>query len=289
MEEWAYKEGAIQYVGSEIERMAEDLHLSETVTKQALLMYARTLEEEVNFSRLDDISAACLYGAVRSNPQRVGATFRDVASVARIKDSRIHTVSTRVFEELGLKVPPPDPRTTIESACETLDLEEYSDTLVQILDDIDDDGFNLAPTTVAASIVFAGKHLESSSYDVTQKMVADAVGTTEVSLRKQYTEILRRIHEQTDWSIATHRFHTAKHGLAVLEDDLGISKNITANASQRIADSDFSKEGRSLEGIVCAAVYLAAEDAGNPVDVSELIDPIGVTEPTVRKYMRELE
>lgn len=289
MREQDFTTNALRYVGSEIERMAESLDLDEPVTKQALRLYAQAKEDDVTTNRLDDMSAACLYGAIRTHPGRSGGTFKDVAAVARIQDKRILTVSTRVFNELELPVPPPDPETTLETACEKLDIEDESDVLVELLNTFDTDMSDRAPTTIAGSVIFAGTYLEGCSYELTQDEVAEAIGTTAESIRKQYAAVLREAYYSGEFSFVAHRFGSETHGLDVLQTELKLPDTVIDEAETLLdAHPEVVSGLGSREGIVCAAVFSAARSTDDDeLTIADLASVADVSCDTITKYTEE--
>jgi len=286
-----YREAKIRYVASEIERMADDLGLEEQLTTQALRLFKNTIRQDIDGNRLDDTSTACLYGAIRMYPGEAGTTFRDVAAVARIEDSRIQTVSTRIFDDLGLKVPPPDPRPTLEDACEVLGIEDQTDILVEVLDGLNQEVRNKAPTTVAGGVLFAGQYLEACSYEVKQQQASEAVGSTNVSLRSVYRGVLFQVHQNMELRVEEHRFRDFDSAFSIMQEIHNIPDTVRDTAEGRLREHRES-EGSfgSLEGPVCAAVYLSIQETDElQRSVEELTENVGVTKHTVRKYINDME
>lgn len=286
-----YREAKIRYVASEIERMADDLGLGEKRTKDALRLFGNAIKEDIEGNRLDDTSTACLYGAIRMYPEEAGATFRDVAAVARIEDSRIQTVSTRIFKELGLKLPPPNPRPTLEDACESLGIEDQTDILVEVLDGLNQAVRNKAPTTVAGSVLFAGQYLEACSYEVKQQRVSEAVGSTNVSVRSVYRGVLLQVHQNMELRVEEHRFRDFDSAFSIMQEIHNIPDTVRDTAEERLREHRESEGSLgSPEGPVCAAVYLSIQETDElQMTVEELTENVGVTEHTVRKYIGDME
>ncbi|WP_143920349.1 transcription initiation factor IIB family protein [Halorhabdus utahensis] len=286
-----FQTAGVRYVASEIERMGDSLSLSESVVKQALRIYHQIIEEDITYSRLDDLSATCVYATVRLH-QDCGATFRDVAGEARIKDKRLQTVSTRILNEAGVPLPPPRPEITLKRTAEELPIDEEMDILLDIVDSLSGRLENLAPTTIAASTIFAGQYLNDCSYELTQSKVSDVVGPSEVTIRTEYTKILRHIYHETEYTIENHRFEDAEHGIAVLKSEFDLSPAVVAEAKSVLeGHSELVDENSSTEAGVCAAVLEANQrvDDNHPdLTRDDLTDIISVTNHTINEYREVL-
>lgn len=288
-----FRSGGIRYVASEIERMGELLNLSESVIKQGLRIYYQILDQDIQFSRLDDLSAVCVYATVRLHQEESGATFRDVAAEGRIKDSRLQTVSTRILDEAGIPLPPPRPEMTLKSSASDLGIGDEIDILLDIVNSLSGRLENLAPTTIAASTIFAGQFLSDCSYEVTQGRVSDIVGPTEVTIRNEYTKILQHVFEESEYTVDQHRFENADHGLSVLETELDLPQEVVTRAETFLETNPELIAGNgSTEGGVCAAVLEANHrvDNGRPyLSAEHLTDVVKVTTYTIANYREVLE
>lgn len=287
-----FRAGGIRYVASEIERMGDGLGLSESVIKQGLRIYHQILDQDIEFARLDDLSAVCVYATVRLHQEECGATFREVAAEARINDSRLQTVSSRILDEAGIPLPPPRPETTLKTTADELGASDKIEILLDIVDSLSGRLENLAPTTVAASTIFAGQYLSKCSYDVTQSEVSNVVGPTEVTIRNEYTKILKHVYYETGYTIDKHRFEDVKHGISVLETECDLSAAVVAETEAVLdARSELVAGNGSTEAGVCAAVLEAnqrVKDGHPDLSVDDLTDVVHVTNHTVNKYLQTL-
>ncbi|NIC00252.1 transcription initiation factor IIB family protein [Halobacterium sp. R2-5] len=287
-----FRAGGIRYVASEIERMGDSLDLSESVIKQGLRIYHQILEQDIEFARLDDLSALCVYATVRLHQEECGATFREVAAEARIKDSRLQTVSSRILSEAGVPLPPPRPETTLKTTAEELGVSDEIDILLDIVDSLTGRLENLAPTTIAASTIFAGQYLSECSYDVTQSEVSNVVGPTEVTIRNEYTKILKQVYQETEYTIEKHRFEDTEHGISVLKTECSLPPGVVTETEAVLeAHTELVAGNGSTEAGVCAAVLEANQrvDDGRPdLSVDDLTDVVHVTNRTINEYRRTL-
>lgn len=288
-----FRSGGIRYVASEIERIGESLNLSESVIKQALLIYYEILDQDIKYSRLDDLCAVCVYATVRLHPKESGATFRDVAAEARIKESRLQTVSTRILDEAGIQLPPPRPEMTLKSSASDLGIGDEIDILLDIVNSLSGRLENLPPTTIAASTIFAGQYISDCSYEVTQSRVSDIVGPTEMTIRNGYKKILQHIFEESEYTVDQHRFENDDHGLSVLETEFDLPQEVVTRAETFLETNPELTDGNgSTEGGVCAAVLEANHRVNNGrpyLSAEDLTDVVKVTTHTIADYREVLE
>ena len=287
-----FRTGGIRYVASEIERMGNSLDFSESVIKQGLRIYQQILEQDIEFARLDDLSAVCVYATVRLHQEECGATFREVAAEARIKDSRLQTVSSRILSEAGVPLPPPRTATTLKTTAEELGVSDEVEILLDIVDSLSGRLENLAPTTIAAGTIFAGQYLSECSYDVTQSEVSDIVGPSEVTIRNEYTKILEHVYQETEYTIEEHRFEDVGHAISVLETECNLPPAVVTETEAVLeTHSELVAGNGSTEAGVCTAVLEANQrvDDGHPeLSVDDLTDVVHVTGRTINEYRRTL-
>lgn len=280
------REGSIRYVSTEIERMANLLGIDESVTKQALQIFVEVLNSEYSYSHLDDLSAACMYAAVRLRQEPV--TIRDLGAVARVDEKRLSTVSKNVISETGLPVPPQRPEVLVESALEDLGIpEEYHDNVRGLVETASDhpELRNKANTTIVASAIYAGSVLYD--YECSQKEAAKLVDTTDVTIRTNYGIILDQYEEELPRS--KRRFGEFEEAVATLTDDMELPDHVAEQVDARVKLAKHDLEnGVSISGVVLAAVYvtLEQEDGYDELaDVERLEGYAAAGAQTINKYV----
>lgn len=178
------------YATGEIQRIGSSLGLPDSLLKQAKLLFRRIQDgdhtdgEGCQGFDLDVLAATAVYTICR-NHQR-GFTAGDIEQVARAPAKRINRRHSWLSDELGLAVPPPDPRQRLRVVAANAGISDRDTRdALSVLDALDDTLVHKgSPSTVVAGVLY---HVAAGC--VTQAGVADAAGVSSPALRNRLREI----------------------------------------------------------------------------------------------------
>lgn len=292
-----YNTNTIRYIGSEIERMADDLGLSDRVLKDTFELYQSALDAGFDFAKLDDVSTAFVYIVAQSRNE---ATFNQVAEVARIDRNRLHTVATRLVKNLPIEPPVPKTDPLVEQACEDLGIEAYADEIRGIIEDVypgnhpgsaadfPEELLNKAPSSVVAGAIYAGTFVYD--YDKKQADIAEVLPVTRVTIRNVYPLVKK--HMQVEVDRAHRQFDSVDEAFDTLVAELSLSDDVVELADARLtidraADRTKASEAGLVLGAICATMRQHAPES-EAADPATLSGYARVTEQTIEKHARRM-
>ncbi|GAD51607.1 transcription initiation factor B [Halarchaeum acidiphilum MH1-52-1] len=174
----------------EVERMTSALGLPENVGETAGVVYRRALDEDLLRGRsIESVATASVYAAARQ--AGVPRSLDEVATVSRVDRLRVQRAYRQVSRELGLEVPPTDPREYVERYASDLDLPgETARRARELLDGAIEANVHSgkSPTTMAGAAVYAAARL--TNHSVTQAEVSEVANVARVTIRSRYKELL---------------------------------------------------------------------------------------------------
>ena len=177
----------------EIERISSLLNLSESVKKEASLVYRRVVERGLTRGRsIEDFVVASIYIACRR--MKVIRTLNEIMKYTNTKKKKIMNAYKIIINVLNITIPPSDPRDYVIKIGDVLNLEnEIIKDALSIVEKARKTGLTWGkdPGTVAAGAVYLSCILHNKM--TTQKEIASAVDVTEAMLRKRYTEMQKLI------------------------------------------------------------------------------------------------
>ena len=170
---------------AELDRMAAALHLPQSVKEQAAIIYRRALKMDLIRGRsIDAFVAASIYAACRQS--KVPRPLKAITKTSTREHSEVARTYRLLIREMKLKMPVDDPMKFIPSIASKLNLrrdtEQYAiDILRRAKDRRGLTGKD--PRGVAAAALYMA--CISNNDKRIQKDVAEAAGTTEVTLRNR--------------------------------------------------------------------------------------------------------
>jgi len=174
----------------EVERMTSALGLPGNVGETAGVVYRRALADDLLRGRsIEAVATASVYAAARQ--AGVPRSLDEVATVSRVDRLRVQRAYRQVSRELGLEVPPTDPREYVERYASDLDLpSETARVARDLLDTAIEHNVHSgkSPTTMAGAAVYAAARLTNRS--VTQEDVSEVANVARVTIRSRYKELL---------------------------------------------------------------------------------------------------
>lgn len=170
---------------AELDRMTTALHLPQNIKEQAALLYRRALKLDLIRGRsIDAFVAATIYAACRQN--RVPRPLKEISKLSHREHSEIARTYRLLLKELNLKMPIDGPMKFIPSIAAKLKLRRDTEQLaVDILRRARNrNGLSgKDPRGLAAAALYMACNLNEDRR--IQKDVAEAAGTTEVTLRNR--------------------------------------------------------------------------------------------------------
>jgi transcription initiation factor TFIIB len=170
---------------AELDRLSATLHIPQQVKEQAALIYRRALKKDLIRGRsIDAFVAASLYAACRQN--KVPRPLKNVSKASTREHSEVSRSYRLLLRELNLKMPVDDPMKFVSGIASKLkirrDTERYAvDLLLKAQERQGLSGKD--PRGIAAAALYMA--CKDNNDKKIQKDVAQAAGTTEVTLRNR--------------------------------------------------------------------------------------------------------
>lgn len=180
---------------AELDRMTSELHLPQNVKENAALIYRRSLKKDLIRGRsIDAFVAASIYAACRI--LKVPRPLKEVSKTSKRLHSEVAMTYRLMHRELNLKPPVDRPYKFIPSIAAKLEVPQPTEILaINILRKADEikaltgkDPRGLA----AAALYMAGQETNEKRV---QRVIAEAAGTTEVTLRNRYRGLKEALEE----------------------------------------------------------------------------------------------
>ncbi len=170
---------------AELDRMTATIHLPQNIKEQSALLYRKALKMDLIRGRsIDAFVAATIYAACRQSS--VPRPLKDISRLSTREHGEIARTYRLLVQELGLRMPVDDPMKFIPSIAGKLNLRRDTEQMaVQILVRAKDrNGLSgKDPRGLAAAALYMAC-IRNNDKRI-QKAVADAAGTTEVTLRNR--------------------------------------------------------------------------------------------------------
>lgn len=275
-------EANLLYVASEIERMGEELSLSDEVTEFGLQLYIQAVKSGYRPSTIDRATATCLYFSARFRDAPV--TIDDIAGVSRRKAKNIYHESSKLSDAIGMQIEPDDPADFVEEFASKLGWEEDAIERAKGLCEIakqEQIHSGRSPSGIAAAVLYARSELDDLGY--TQGEISDVADTTTVTIRNSYPEIMQHAPDVEPAALASRDFDVA---FQVIEENVDLPDYVCETARERVRGIDDAEvaRGQSRAGIASAAYFVVAREEGIDLDQTRLAEITGTSPQTVSKY-----
>lgn len=273
------------YLGTEIERMGEELDAAEETMRDAIRLCGDVLRSEYEFSSVDCVASACLYLACQRNDEPI--SLPDVSDQSRKSQKKVQHVSANLMAELDIQMTPEEPDSYLEKGIEEFGYSEsQASECFEILERGKRQNLHsgVAPTTVAGAILYAiaKKH----RLDIRQRDVASFVNKTEVSIRNRYRDFLKLAD---DVPVDVLPPQTDGKAITTLRSAFTDHPDAYADETQRIIESTETADGASSAGIVGGAYLTVARAHGEDISPKEISSVIGVGEHTVNTHSQQFQ
>ena len=171
--------------------LTDRLHVPRAVKEQAAVIYRRALKEGLVRGRsILTMVAASLYAALRVT--RTPMTLSEIARVSTIDEKDISRSYRILIRELNLHMPVQRAQLNVPRIASKVEVgEETQRKAIEILGEADRLKITIGkdPMGLAASALYMACIMNEENR--TQKMMAQAAGVTEVTIRNRYTELKR--------------------------------------------------------------------------------------------------
>lgn len=170
---------------AELDRMCTKLHIPNNVKENAALLYRKCLKKDLIRGRsIDAFVAACIYASCRH--AKVPRPLKTVTKASTREHSEVARTYRLILKDLDLKMPIDGPMKFIPSIASKLGLKRETEKYaIEILNKAKEQ-FALSgkdPRGLAAAALYIAS-IEKNDKRI-QKDVAEAAGTTEVTLRNR--------------------------------------------------------------------------------------------------------
>lgn len=172
------------YATGEMERIGNALEVGDSLVKQAKTLFRQVQDADKCIGRdLDTLAATCVYTVCRVHQR--GVTPGEVATVARCEERGISRRHKWLCAELGLQVPPPDPRQRIRVVASECGVRhEDVRRVLDRVEELDDaEVCRGSPSVLAAALLY------DAGVGLTQAEVSEAAGCTPTAIRQRIGSI----------------------------------------------------------------------------------------------------
>jgi len=268
------------YLGSEVERMGEQLGAAEETMIDGIRLCGDVLRPGYEYDSIDSVAAACFYLACTRQDEP--ASLPDVADAARKSQKRIQHLSANLMAELDIQPTPVEPDTYLEEGIAEFGL---SDAVAAECFELLERGMErnlhsgLAPTTVAGAILYAVA--QKHGLDIRQADVAEFVNKTTVSIRNSYREFLR-LADEVPVDVLSPQ--TIDEAVTTLQTTFEEHPTTYADKARGLAADAAVEANASDAGVVGGAYVAVAQAAGESVQARDVSTVLGVGQQTIVKY-----
>jgi len=171
---------------AELDRLCDKLHIPANIKERAAVIYRKALDSGLVRGRsISAIAAAALYAACRIT--QTPRTLREIAEQSPIEKKDIARCYRLMLKNLNISMPKPDPQLRIPKIAAKVGVgEKTQQTAVDILRRAEKVRTTAGkdPMGLAAAALYIACVINNEKR--TQKVIADAAGVTEVTIRNRY-------------------------------------------------------------------------------------------------------
>ncbi len=171
---------------AELDRLSDKLHIPPNIKEKAAVIYRKALDKGMVRGRsISAIAAASLYAACRIT--QTPRTLNEIADQSPIEKKDIARCYRLMLREMELQMPRPDAQLRVPKIAAKVGVgEKTQQTAVEILREATRQKMTAGkdPMGLAAAALYIACVMNDEKR--TQKMIADAAGVTEVTIRNRY-------------------------------------------------------------------------------------------------------
>lgn len=180
----------MKFALGEMERLVAMLRLPKSVLEEAGRLYEKALEQGVvKGRRIEHIAASLIYVTARNHG--VPRTMSEIADEAGITERELGKTYRYVARELDLRIVPVNPEDFIPRFGSQIGMTgETQAKARRIIENARDEELlaGRSPDGIVAASLYLASKLEGE--ELTQQEIAEAVGVTEVTVRKGYQNLV---------------------------------------------------------------------------------------------------
>jgi len=171
---------------AELDRLCDKLHIPANIKERAAVIYRKALEEGLVRGRsISAIAAASLYAACRIT--QTPRTLREITKQSPIDKKDIARCYRLMLKDLNMQMPKPDAQTRVPKIAAKVGVgEKTQQAAIDILRRAEKVRTTAGkdPMGLAAAALYIACVMNNEKR--TQKVIADAAGVTEVTIRNRY-------------------------------------------------------------------------------------------------------
>ena len=180
---------------AELDRLTTALHLPQSIKEQSALLYRKSLKMDLIRGRsIDSFVAATIYATCRQN--NLPRPLKEISKLSTREHGEIARTYRLLLREMGLKMPIDDPMKFVPSIASKLKLKRDTEQMAVgiLMKAKSKNGLSgKDPRGLAAAALYMAC-IKNDDKRI-QKEVADAAGTTEVTLRNRLRGLEKTISE----------------------------------------------------------------------------------------------
>lgn len=176
-----------------LQRLISDLNLPESVFEESARLAEKAVEEDVVKGRRKEAVIGALAFLV-ARKQEVPRTLDEIAEAASVDEKQLGKTYRYVMKELDMDVPPPRPENFLPRFATELGLSgETTSKARNIIKEAREKGIlaGRGPKGIVASTIYIVSIIDGE--DLNQREIANTVGVTEVTIRKNYRNIAEEL------------------------------------------------------------------------------------------------
>jgi transcription initiation factor TFIIB len=178
---------------NELQILSEKLHVSYSIQEKAALIYRKALDEDLIRGRtIAAIVAASLYVGCRFT--KTPKTLNDIVEASMLGRREVSKAYRLLVRILKIKMPPHDPLAYVSRIAEKAYVSgEIQGIVVRLLQEVKHKRITMGkdPVGVVAALLYIACQLKGEN--ITQKEIAEAAGTTEVTIRNRRKEVIENL------------------------------------------------------------------------------------------------
>lgn len=173
----------------ELNKLKPKLGMSDAMVEKAAYIYRKVQEKRMTRGRsVSAVLAACIYLACRELDTPI--TLRDISAISNVKRKDVSRNYRLIVRELDSRVPLIDPMKCIVKVANKAQLSErVRRRAISIMDELakTDMRAGKGPMCFAATVLYMSCREDGNG--VTQKVIAEAAGVTEVTIRNRMRDL----------------------------------------------------------------------------------------------------
>lgn len=186
------RERNLAFALSELDRKCSNMGLNRSIRESASKIYRSALEANLIRGRtIDGVVAASIYIACRQSG--LPRTLDEVAQFTSVSRKNLGRIERFLKRELNIKLVPPSATDYIPRFASQLELSNKSEAkAIEIINESNEFTSGKGPQGIAAAALYISSILLGERKS--QKVVAEAAGVTEVTVRNRYKEISENLN-----------------------------------------------------------------------------------------------